>query len=373
MTSRERMLAAYQRRQPDRVPINVRGVGVLDKQWVADRHPSFRPLIELVEQHGDLIMGYSPKGKGNTLIPWHMVEKVENRTHDMPRWTLHERIVHTPKGPISYVTQVSKEEFSSLTREFWIVDDDADLERYLSLPYSPPEADTSDFAAYEEEVGERAVILIGGIDPIAHVHDLLGSEKLALWSFERRRDVDMLIEMFTERMLDWIGRVLATGIRCTFAYVGAEYCLPPLMPPSDFKPWVVEPMKRISKLIHDSGSLVHVHSHGPLDSVLEGFAEMGADVLHPIEAPPMGDVTLAEAKRRIGKDVCLEGNIQIGDIYTAEEFEIRDQVKRAIDEAAPGGGFILCPTASPYTPVLPEKAVRNYRAFVETALEYGRY
>ena len=110
-------------------------------------------------------MGYSPKGKGNTLIPWHMVENVERHTHDMPRWTLHERIVHTPKGPISYVTQVSKEEFSSLTKKFWIVDDDADLERYLSLPYSPPEADTSDFAAYEEEVGERAVILIGGNRP----------------------------------------------------------------------------------------------------------------------------------------------------------------------------------------------------------------
>ena len=43
------------------------------------------------------------------------------------------------------------------------------------------------------------------------------------------------------------------------------------------------------------------------------------------------------------------------------------------DEAAAGGGFVLCPTASPFTPVLPERAVRNYLAMIETAEECGAY
>ena len=373
MTPRERLLTAYRGGQPDRVPLYVRGVGPLDEQWVADRHESFRPLIDMVAEHGDLIVGYGPKQTGTCLMSFGDTARVEHLTHDEPRWVLHETIVHTPEGPINYVRQKSKEEYSSLTKEFWITDDDRDLKRFLSLPYDLPAPDVSDFADYERKIGDKAVIILGAIDPIAHVHDLIGSEKLAFWSFERRRDVDMLIEMFTERLLAWLDDIFNGGVRCVIAFVGAEYCLPPLMPPSDFTEWVVKPMKRITDRIHAAGCLAHVHSHGPLDAVLEGFAEMGGDILHPVEAPPMGDVTLTEAKRRIGDRVCLEGNIQIGDLYSAEPHEVREHVKRAIDEAAEGGGFVLCPTASPYTPVLPEKVVENYRVFIETALEYGTY
>ena len=87
----------------------------------------------------------------------------------------------------------------------------------------------------------------------------------------------------------------------------------------------------------------------------------------------MGDVTLDDAKRRIGNDMCLEGNVQIGDLYAGTEDEMRDAVKTAIDQAADGGGFVLAPTASPFTPKLEDHTVRNYVALIETALEYGRY
>jgi len=86
----------------------------------------------------------------------------------------------------------------------------------------------------------------------------------------------------------------------------------------------------------------------------------------------MGDVPLAEAKRRIGDKVCLEGNVQIGDVYAMPTAQLVDRVKRAIDDGAPGGGFVLCPTASPHTRMLTDLTVRNYVAMIETAVEYGR-
>ena len=51
----------------------------------------------------------------------------------------------------------------------------------------------------------------------------------------------------------------------------------------------------------------------------EKIVEMGTDCLHPMEAPAWGDMPLAEAKRRIGCDICIEGNIQMGDVYTCTE------------------------------------------------------
>jgi len=135
--------------------------------------------------------------------------------------------------------------------------------------------------------------------------------------------------------------LLARGVRGVYGFSGEEYAAPPLLSPRDFHEFATQPEREILDLIHCHGCLVHVHCHGPMDAILEDFVEMGADCLHPIEAPPLGDMPLAEAKRRIGGQVCLEGNIQIGDIY--------------------------------HTSQLSPKTVANYLAMIETCLELGHY
>ena len=86
----------------------------------------------------------------------------------------------------------------------------------------------------------------------------------------------------------------------------------------------------------------------------------------------MGDVTRAEAKRRIGDRVCLEGNVQFGDMLRAPEREIARQVRECLEVGAPGGGFILTQTSIPHMKVMEEQTVRNYVTFIETAVKWGR-
>jgi hypothetical protein len=371
MTPRARMLAAYRHEKLDRVPIFVRGVHVLDEEWVAARDESWRPLIDLVAAQCEPITGYNAN-PGWMLSAYDALNS-EHERREAGGWYYDTTIVHTPKGPLSYTDRVSTQEYSSLTDKFWIVDDDVDLERFMSVPYEPPQNDLSNFQAFDHEIGERGVVFINSSDPIAYVHSLLGSEKLAMWTIERQDDIDILVDLFTQRLLTWIDYLLTNNIHAVYGFSGAEYCLPPLMPPSTFRRWVTEPMKRITERIHRAGQIVHVHSHGPIDIILEQFAEMGADVLHPIEPPPMGDVTLAEAKHRIGDQVCLEGNIQVGDLFSASVDEVREVTKRAMDEGMPGGGFVLCPTASPYTPHIEPHVLRNYVTMIETAIEMREY
>ena len=44
-------------------------------------------------------------------------------------------------------------------------------------------------------------------------------------------------------------------------------------------------------------------------------------------------------------------------------------MRATCEVGAPGGGFILCPTASPHTAELTDLTVANYLAMIETAVE----
>ena len=57
--------------------------------------------------------------------------------------------------------------------------------------------------------------------------------------------------------------------------------------------------------------------------VLEEFKEIGMDMLHPIEAPPMGDCTLTQAREVLGENVVFVGNVQVGDIFSKSKEELR--------------------------------------------------
>ncbi|MBI3974316.1 MAG: hypothetical protein HY332_23805 [Chloroflexi bacterium] len=116
--------------------------------------------------------------------------------------------------------------------------------------------------------------------------------------------------------------------------------------------------------------MLHVHCHGSVRQMLPDFIAVGVDALHPLEEPTMGDTPLAAGKEVLGGRVCIEGNVQIGDVYTLLPDEFEAMVRRTVEIGAPGGGFILCPTASPYTPELPPHAVANYVTLVRVGAEY---
>jgi uroporphyrinogen-III decarboxylase len=123
-------------------------------------------------------------------------------------------------------------------------------------------------------------------------------------------------------------------------------------------------------MIQQHGSWAAIHCHGRLNGVLERIADLGADALHSCEAPPMGDVPLAEVKRRVGRRMCLIGNVQIGDVICGSHDEVAARTQEAVQAAAASGGFILSTTASPYEEELSVQSLENYRLLVRLGRQY---
>jgi hypothetical protein len=365
MSPRERLLASYRSQPVDRVPIRIWGAD----PWIEAWHPTYQPILDVARRYTDLCVGWGPSS--NIFLT-----DLEVPTRKTQRPSRHEGFVEevtayeTPRGTLTTVEAVSPERKPGYTREYLIKSED-DALAWLSVPYVPSRPDVSPFFETDRRLGDAGLMTAYIGSPAAHVYFMIGSERMALWSVDNRDLLRTLIVTAQRRMIDNVQYLLEQGVGPVFGYVGPEICIPPLMGPRDFREFVVEMDKPFTHMIRNAGGLLWVHCHGGMGPCLEGFLEMGVNCLNPIEPPPNGDVTLAQARAIVGDRLCLEGNVEADDMFRASTGRIRMLVRQAIEEAR-GGPFILCPTAGfmEWPTCNPEK-VANFQTFVEAGLEYG--
>jgi uroporphyrinogen decarboxylase len=130
-------------------------------------------------------------------------------------------------------------------------------------------------------------------------------------------------------------------------------------------------VKRGIDLATAAGIPTHIHSCGPEAALVKLMAEeTDLTVIDPLEIPPMGDCDLAELKRLYGDKIVLKGNLHTTRVMLSKDPGVVIAASRkAIDDAAPGGRFILS-TGDQCGRDTPDA---NLFAMVETARTYGRY
>ena len=119
-------------------------------------------------------------------------------------------------------------------------------------------------------------------------------------------------------------------------------------------------------------SPVHIfyHTCGAVRPLIPLLIEEGVDVLNPVQvnAANMGT---KELKRDFGADITFWG----GGVDTQHVLpfgtpaEVRDEVRRRIDDLAPGGGFVFAAVHNVQGDVPPE----NFMAMWEAMREFGSY
>lgn len=275
-------------------------------------------------------------------------------------------ILHTPAGDLWASKRVGLKYQPGLQETFFIKTG-ADAEKYLSLPLPQWVGDVDSFFVVDREIGEQGIADVSlGFNPAGFVAELCGSETFALMSVTDRDVLHALCQRQMEIMLETVKFLLGQGVGPFFSMAGEEYLVPPLHGPTDFGDFNVRYDKPIIDLVHDAGGRVYIHCHGSVKRVMQGFLDMGVDVLHPFEAPPMGDITPAEAKEVIRGRVCYEGNIQIHHMYEHTPEQVREETQALIDAVFDDRvGLIVCPTASPYIPGEGQVCLERFRAMVE--------
>ncbi len=112
------------------------------------------------------------------------------------------------------------------------------------------------------------------------------------------------------------------------------------------------------------------HSCGATFDLIPDLIEIGFDILNPVQVSAKGMDT-RKLKATFGKDITFWGggvDTQFVLPFGTPE-EVRDEVKRRIDDLAPGGGFVFAAVHNVQAFVPPENIVAAF----DTALEYGKY
>jgi hypothetical protein len=343
---------------------------------------SFRSLARLVHMHCDVspphnVVAYprvfEPLGYQRFLeAPAEYVEALPSERIGAAR-TRYTTLLHTPKGDLKWVYDADDDIFTS-----WDIQKPigslADVDRMLSVPYrfAPPDAASYEpFRRHRAESRGRTLGGAGVNSMVACLCGMMSFQLLLEWVIEEPGAIRDLAEAWLERTVGKVDFLLSQEVGPFWHFNGVERASPPMMGPRQWEKLVVpydgEIMRRIKA--HDPQSRIHVHCHGRVGTLLDSFLAMGVDSIDPVEPPPQGDITFAEARRRVGDRMTLYGNIEFLDMETKTPDEIEALVRRAIDEGGPER-TVLTPSATPHER-LSEVFVANARRYIEAGLTYG--
>lgn len=115
---------------------------------------------------------------------------------------------------------------------------------------------------------------------------------------------------------------------------------------------------------------IFFHTDGDVEPLIEDFIEIGVDILNPIQTSAGKMADLESLKSRYGDRIVFCGAI---DTHRVLPFgtpdDVRQEVKRVIKALGPGGGFML---GAVHT-VMNDVPAENVLAMVDAVEEFGRY
>ena len=375
LTSKQRLLRVIRHQEVDRVPISPRYfdylLGVkgctcvhhclwMRKQYDHDVMPTYWPpqnnyLLQHTGAYNDLpgvTVDMGVKNGGQTITV--------RRRFKTPAGILTDTRSVTRPGSVVGFDHIIEPPVKSRS----------DLDKIRFLLPSPDEAFVGEIPLLQEAIGEKGILLVkAGYAVGQFLMNALGVQQTMMMYYDDRELLIQLLRIFQDYHLAIMRRVLEQGVEIVFeAWYNCSMSAG--WSPQQFQELFLPLIKENVELIHSYGAYVDYYDDGKMDAVLVDLADAGVDIVETLAPPPLGDIDLASAKQRIGDRVCLKGHLdQVNLICFGKPHQIREAVRKAIEVAFPGSGFIIGTADS----IRPESPPENIRAYFDAAYEFGKY
>jgi len=195
----------------------------------------------------------------------------------------------------------------------------------------------------------------------------MGFERFVLAVRRERAFVDRMVRFHADFFCLGLQALADTGIPAVLFSDDLAYRSGPMLNPRLFEELYGDAYRRITETAHSLGMKIVLHSCGNVMPLLGWIADCGFDGVQSLE--PTAGVELAAAKAEAGHRLCLIGNLDVTRVLVdAGRDEVFEAVRKAIRDAGRGGGFILSPEHDHA-----DVSLERLQWMVEAAHQYGAY
>ncbi len=344
MTSRERVFAALRRETPDRVPKGEIGGGYAENIIAALLGDGYDPTPDAYFQNHLTLRKFLGADLAGARV----------------------------NGPPNRIVGVHEEWGTELFQDFWGATQtqppDSTVQLVVPIAETPEELD--DWQPPEAEIFQTDLIqrwkqetdlfvltiLNAGFDL---GYELLGFERFLMWTIEApdvmHRYYEKLIE--TNRMFARMAIIAGTDgilIADDLAFNTGTF-VDPVYLRSDYFPLLQEQIQELRR----QEVPVFFHSDGDLRSILPDLIDCGIDVLQSCD--PNAGMDIPELMGIYGERLAFMGNIDVDLLAHGTPEQVADATRLLIEQAAPGGGFILSAANVIARYCKPENVLAMYR------------
>jgi len=387
MNSRERVRAALNHNEPDKVPIDVGGTQVSTLTLTAnDKLKDFL----YIDKEGEMVV--CPLTESVSLLPEildlfesdvrtvRLKAPKEGATEEAGRGFTAAKVMRHPPGhefiddlgtvwrKVEFDYAMVRYPFEGLTR--------SDLETFpWPDPYQPGRAEglREETLALRENTDYAIVtdIMVGG--PFEQACRSRGTEQFMLDLALDPKFAEAFLEKLTDIAVGmWDVQLSAIGdivdVVCQGDDLGMQIGMQ--ISPEMYKRFIKPCHERMFSFIHSkTDAKVFLHSCGSVYEIIPDLIEVGVDVLNPVQTSAK-NMQPEKLKKEFGNEISFwGGGIDIQKLPWLTTEEIKDEIKKALDIWMPGGGYVFAATHN----ILPEtEGEQTYTAYM-TAVENRAY
>ncbi len=218
----------------------------------------------------------------------------------------------------------------------------------------------------KDQVADHGVLLTGtGYTPLMQlIVNYMGFKRLVIDLRRRREMVEDLMEAMDQKMMESMKIVS----RSPPDLVNIGDNIDGLMVNPDlFTRYCIPYYQKYSEILHSGGKIAQSHMDGRLKCLKEIMTETGLDVVQAFTPPPMGDLSIKEAREAWDEKLAIWVNIPEV-IFYREPHGVEEYIHSLLRQGSPGRGLVFGITET----VPPSRRDQSLEAVTRAVMKHGR-
>jgi uroporphyrinogen decarboxylase len=250
-----------------------------------------------------------------------------------------------------------------------------DLAQIEAYPWPDPSwMDVSQVRADALKYEKKYAILGGDWSPFWHdLIDLLGMAQVFYEMHDHPERVDAILHHVVDYYFEVSRRIFdAAGDAIDIFFIGNDFGTQngPVMSVRTFRRFMLPHLERLIRLGHDYGLKVAMHCCGGFAPLIPSMIEAGLDGLQALQ-PSCRGMGPADLKAAFGDRLVLMGCIDTQHVLIEGNPQlVREKTHEVLQVMMPGGGYVASPS---HDYLLPETPVENVITLYQAILEFGKY